>query len=47
MQCNNTEDLTLHHKKDTVKPDIPKVTDTRDAIPKLFTPDRLQALLQM
>ena len=44
---NNTEYLTLHHKTDTVTPDIPKVTDTPDATPKLLTEDRLQALLPM
>ena len=46
-QCNNIEDLTLNHKMDAVTSDIPKVTDTPDAIPKLPSDDRLQALLQM
>ena len=32
---------------DTVTPDIMKVTDTPDALPKLLTEDRLQPLLQM
>ena len=42
-QFNNTEDLTLHPKTDTVAPDIPKVTETPDATPKPLTKDRLQA----
>ena len=42
-----TEDLTPQPKTDTVTPDITKVTDTPDAILKLLTEDRLQALLQM
>ena len=46
-QHNNTEDLTLRPKKDTVKPDIPYVTDTPDVTPKPLIDDRLQALLQM
>ena len=46
-QCNNTEDLTLNLKVDTVTSDIPKVTDTPDVTPKPLTEDRLQALLQM
>ena len=46
-QCNNTEDLTLQPKTDTVTSDIPKVTDRPDATPKLLSKYRLQALLQM
>ena len=46
-QCNNTQDLTLQPKIDTVTPDITTVTNTPDAMPKLLTKDRLLALLQM
>ena len=46
-QCNITEHLTLQPMTDTVTQDITKVTDTPDATPKLFTEDRLQALLQI
>ena len=42
-----TEDLTPQPKTDRVTPDIIKVTDTPDAMPKLLTKNRLQALLQM
>ena len=44
-QCNITEDLTP--KTDTVTPDITYSTDTPDAMPKLLTEERLQALIQM
>ena len=33
-QCNITKDLTLQPAIDTVTPDITKVTDTPDAMPK-------------
>ena len=46
-QCNITEDLTLQPKTDTVTPYITKPTNTPDAISKLLTKDRLQALLEM
>ena len=46
-QHNITEDLTPQPKTDTVTPDITRITDTPDAMPKLLTEDRLQALLQM
>ena len=42
-----TEDLTLQPKTDTVTPDITKVTDIPDVMPKQLTEDRLQALQQM
>ena len=45
-QHNDTENLTLQPKMDTVTSDIPKVTDTPDATPKLLAEDRLQTLLQ-
>ena len=40
-QCDNTENLVLCPKTDTVTPDIPEVTDTPDATPKLLTEDRI------
>ena len=46
-QSSTPENLTPHHKKDTAPPDITECTDTPDAMPKLLTKDRLQALLQM
>ena len=46
-QLNTSEDLTTQPMMDTVAPDITKVTDTPDAMPKSLTEDRLQALLQM
>ena len=45
-QCNLTEYLTPQPKTDTVTPDITKVTDTPDTMPKPLTEDRLQALLR-
>ena len=46
-QSSMTENLTIHPKTDTSTPDITNVTDTLDAMPKLLTQDRSQALQQM
>ena len=46
-QHNITEDLTPQPKTDAVTPDITKITDTPDVMPKPLTEDRLQALVQM
>ena len=46
-QCNITEDLTLQPKTNRVTPDITTVTDMPNAMPKLLTEDRLQALVQI
>ena len=46
-QSNTTVNLTPHPKTDTATPDITNITDTPDAMPKLLTEDRLQALQQM
>ena len=46
-QCNITEVPTLQCKTSIVTPDITMVTDTPNAMPKLLTEDRSQALIQM
>ena len=46
-QSDMTENLTPYPKTDTTTPDITKITESPDAMPKLLTKDRLQVLLQM
>ena len=46
-QSNTTDNLTLCPKTDTATPDLTNATDMLDAMPKLLTVDRLQALHQM
>ena len=46
-QSNVTKNLTSYPKTDTTTPDLATIKDSPDAMPKLFTKDRLQALLQM
>ena len=42
-----TDNLTPHPKPNMATPDVINITDTPDAMPKLLTEDRLQALQQM
>ena len=46
-QSNMTKHLILHATTDTTTPDITKIKDIPDAMPKLLTDNNLQALLQM
>ena len=46
-QSNMTDNLTPHPKPNMATPDVINITDTPDAMPKLLTEDRLQALQQM
>ena len=46
-QSRMTENLPPHPKTDTAPPDFTKITDTPDAMPKVLTKDRLQALLHI
>ena len=46
-QHNITEDFTSQPKTDTFTPDITKIKDTPDTMPKPLIEDMLQALLQM